>query len=111
MSILWLAYALNPTYWVTHMFEEAWGSFDVLGIWKYPLVLVGIIGYVYLATKSGALTALLIIVAFAVFGGTGIFAPTQLLNSFLGTVTILGIAGLFLALLLKKEVSEAVSSR
>lgn len=110
MNLLECLMVLNPTYWVAHMFEEAWSAYDVLGIWKYPLVFLGIIGYTYLRTKSGALTALLIIVTFAVFVPTGIFAPTYALNSLLGTVTVLGVAGLLIALLLKKEVSEAASA-
>lgn len=101
---------VDPLYILHNFLTYCWSAYDAtLGVYKYPLLIVGIIGYVYLATKSSTLTALTIIVSFAVFGITGIFADTQVLNSLLGTLTIIGIAALFTALLLKKEVSSVSS--
>jgi hypothetical protein len=97
---------VNPTYILTHFFEYCWSAYDVIGPMKYPLLVLGIVGYVFLYTKSATLAVVTIIVAFSIFGGTGLFAGSQVMNSFLGTITIVGIASLLLAVIIKKEVSQ-----
>ena len=106
MSLL----VVDPMYIIHNFFTYCWSAYDAtLGVFKYPLLIVAIVGYVYLNTKSSTLAILTIVVAFAVFGSTGMFAGTEVLNSLLGSLTILGIAALFIALLLKKDSSEVNS--
>ena len=101
-----MSLVVNPTYIVTHIFEYCWSAYDVLGPYKYPLLILGIVGYVFLYTRSATLAIVTIIAAFSIFASTGMFAGTQILNSFLGTMTILGLASLLLAFIIKKDVAQ-----
>ena len=103
-------FVVDPVYIVTHLIEYCWSAYDVLGPMKYPLFVLAVIGYVFLYTRSSTLAIVTIIAAFCIFGGQNLFVNTQVLNSFLGTLTILGLASLLLAFIIKKDVSEEARS-
>jgi len=100
---------VDGIYILEHFFTYIFSGFDALGIYKYPLFIVAIVGYVFLTTRSATLASLVIIVAFAVYGTSGIFGETFTLNSLMAILTIFGIAALFLAVILKRQISEVVS--
>jgi hypothetical protein len=99
---------VDPIYVLQHFFEYAMSSYDALDIYKYPLLILAIVGYIYLSTKSSTLAILTVIVALSVFGGTGMFAQTFVLNNLFAILTVLGLAALFLGLILKREISEVL---
>lgn len=100
---------VDPTNIVQNLFEYAFSAYDILGVYKYPLLIVAAIGFVYLSTKSATLAILTVVVAFCVFGAQGMFAQTFLLNNLLAVLSVFGIAALFLGLILKKQIQEVVS--
>lgn len=97
---------VDPAYMVQHFFEYSFKAYDVLGDLKYPLIILGIIGYIYLSTKSSTLAILTIIASFSIYGVSGIFNKTYELNGFLTILSIIGIASLLIAVVMKKEVQE-----
>ena len=79
-------------------------AYDGFGVWKYPLVFIAIIGYVYATMQSITVTIVAIIFTFAIYGvTTNIFADVPDLNLFLYIVTIIGIALLITTLFIKRR--------
>jgi len=100
---------VNVTYIMEHLLEYMFSAYDVFGVFKYPLLIVAIVGYVFLYTKSATLSILVILVAFSIFGATGMFAETFILNNLFAVLTIFGLVALFIAAIFKKEVGEVVT--
>lgn len=80
----------------------AMSAYDGLGEYKYPLIIIGILGYVYMATKSITLFVVAVIVTFAFFG-TGVLANVPEVSMLFSVITVVGIVSLLMAVLLKKE--------
>jgi hypothetical protein len=76
----------------------------IFGNWVYPLIFLGIIGYVYCINRSAISAAVAICIIFAVFGGTAIFQYPDIAEfSLLGwLIVIFSFAGLFTLLFTKK---------
>lgn len=81
----------------------AMSAYDGFGIYKYPLLILGILGYVYMATKSITLFIVAVIVTFAMFGSTNVFADVWEISWLLSIISVIGIVSLVMAVLLKKE--------
>jgi hypothetical protein len=81
----------------------AMSAYDGLGEYKYPLIIVGILGYAYMATKSITLFVVAIIVTFAIFAPVSLFADVPDLSMMFSLISVIGIVSLLMAVLLKKE--------
>ena len=88
----WIEYALT-------------GYENIFGAWVYPLMFLGLIGYVYCINRSAFSAAALICIMFSVFGVTGILSEPETLNFTLISiiVTVFSFAGLFVVLFLKNK--------
>jgi len=79
-------------------------AFDPLGIWKYPLVLIAVIGFIYAYTQSAIVTVVGIVITFALYGATtNIFVDVPDMTLFLYIVTLMGLTLLFTVLLIKRR--------
>lgn len=86
------------------LIDYGMSAFDPLGIWKYPLLLVAIIGYVYACTQSVTVAVVAIIITFAAYGTTtNVFAYVPDISLFLYIVTIMGITLLLVTLFIKRR--------
>lgn len=86
------------------MIDYAMSSYDPLGIWKYPAVFIGIIGFVYAATQSLVVAVVGIIFTFVIYGATTtIFVDVPDVTLFLYIITVMGIALLLTALFIKRR--------
>ena len=70
--------------------------------WTYPLIFVAIIGYVFMATHSIAVTIVSIFITLGIYTSTtDVFAEVPDLSLFLYIVTIVGFSLLIMFLILK----------
>jgi len=81
------------------------GYENIFGVWVYPLIFIGLIGYVYCVNHSAFSAAAAICILFAVFGVTGVFSQPETFNFTLisWVVMIFSFAGLFVILIVKKN--------
>ena len=86
----WIQFAMSG---YTNIFEN----------FTYPLIFLGIIGYIYCITKSAIGAAIGICIVFVIYGGSAVFNyPESSLFSFLGwIIVIVSFAGLFTALFVR----------
>lgn len=83
-------------------FEYAMDAYGNLEPWTYPLIIVGIIGYVFMATRSVTATVVSIFIALGIYATTtSIFDNVPSLNLFLWCIAIVGIPLLLFAIVLK----------
>jgi hypothetical protein len=93
----------NVQYFFLNMFTYAWSAYESIGVYKYPIVFVAIIGYVYLATKSVMLTILAIFVTYAVYSTTtDIFNDVAPINQLLAIVSMIGVVCFIMGIVLRK---------
>ena len=87
--------------WVEYAFT---GYSNIFGDWVYPLIFLGLIGYIYCVNKSAFSAAAAICIIFAVFGVTGIFSSpdTMYFTLISWVILIFSFAGLFVVLIVKK---------
>lgn len=84
--------------------EYGMSAYDPLGIWKYPLIFVGVFGFIYGWMQSVTVTVVAIIFTFAIYGvTTNIFANVPDLTLFLYIITLMGIALLITVLFIKRR--------
>lgn len=75
------------------IFQYALSAYSNLEPWTFPLIFVGIMGYVYVATKSVVAFIVSVFLTLGVFATTtSIFANVEPLNLFLFIVTIFGLS-------------------
>ena len=87
--------------------EYALSSYDAIDPWLYPLLFVAIIGYVYAAMQSVIVTVGAIIITFAIYATTtNVFAEQYHVSMLMYIITIVGIASLIVALMLKLSKTE-----
>lgn len=82
------------------------GYTNVLGSWFWPLVFVGIVGYVYAVHKSAIAAAAAILLAFGIFGITGIFAGVAQFSYLFQTITVISFSALFVTLFTMRKKSK-----
>jgi len=79
-------------------------AYDGFGVWKYPILFLAVIGFVYATMTSIIVTIVAIIFTFAIYAvTTDIFAGVPDLNLFLYIVSIVGITLLITALFIKRR--------
>jgi hypothetical protein len=81
----------------------AMSAYDGFGVYKYPLIIIGILGYAYMATKSIALFVVAVIVTFALFSPVALFTDVPEISMLFSIITVIGIVSLLMAVLFKKE--------
>ncbi len=74
------------------------GYVDILGIWFYPMILAGIIGYVYALSHSVTAAAVLIALAFGVFGISGIFSGVPEFAALSWGIVVASFSAVFVAI-------------
>jgi len=81
------------------------GYKGIFGNWTYPLIFLGIIGYVYAINRSAVTAAALICIIFGVFGVTDIFATSSTASFSLlsWVITIVSFAALFVTLFMRRR--------
>lgn len=80
---------------------SAYGSLEP---WVYPLVFVGIIGYVYASTKSLTVAIAAIIFTFGIYGvTTNVFEAVPDINLFLYIISVIGILLLIVSFIFKRR--------
>jgi len=81
------------------------GYDDVFGHWVYPLILLGIVGYVYCINRSALSAAAGICIIFSVFGATAVFRYPDIPEfSLIGVLIAVGsFAGLFAVLFTMRQ--------
>ena len=87
----------NFTNFTTSFWEYSTrGYITALGYLWYPIILGGIIGYIYTKTQSALTTTIAILLVFIGYGGTGIFANVAPFVIFLQIVATLATVGLII---------------
>ena len=78
------------------------GYRNILGDWVYPLIFMGIVGYVYCINRSATSAAVAICLIFTVFGVTGVFAGSDEHVVLMSIVSIVSFSVLFVHLFIGK---------
>lgn len=84
------------------------GYDSIFNHWTYPLIFLGVVGYIYCLNRSAMSAAAAICIIFGVYGVTGVFrygdiAQFSLLS---WTIVIVSFSGLFAALFIRKRRSD-----
>ena len=78
------------------------GSYKtVMGVWVWPLIFLGIVGYVYAVQKSATAAAVALCIIFGIFGATDVLSNAGEFTQFAYLMSVLSIAGAFTALFIK----------
>ena len=78
-------------------------SYNILGIWLYPLLLLGIVGYIYASMHSITVAVVGIIITIGVFASTSmIFVNVPIITQFLYIIVVLGICMLLVGVFIKR---------
>jgi len=94
---------------ITEIINQGWVDWTLeayktlFGIWMWPLIFTGIVGYVYAVNKSATSAAVAICIIFGIFGITGIFADVGEFSQFSYVIALFSIAGGFVALFMNKR--------
>lgn len=92
----------NFTYWHQHLFELSMqGYTTVLGVFVWPLIFMGVIGYVYLKQQSYVAAAVATLVIISTFGNYLIGVDELMILLYL--FVALAMTGLILIFLSKKR--------
>lgn len=75
------------------------GYVTVFGYFFWPIIFAGVIGYVYLKQQSAVSAAAAVIILFAGFVTTGIFADVDVLVQFFQIMVALAFTGLIILFL------------
>lgn len=81
------------------------GYDNIFQHWTYPLIFLGVIGYVYCISRSATTAAAAICLFFAIYGGTAILGYPDVaeFSQFGWIITIVAFAGLFTTLFVSKR--------
>jgi len=92
----------NFTYWQEHFMELAFQGYNTaLGLFVWPLIFTGFIGYVYLKQQSFVAAAVATMILIAVFGNYMVGMETWV--SLMYILVALAITGLLLIFLAKRR--------
>jgi len=99
LEVNWSNISGNWAEWMMSGYDQ------IFGHWTYPLIFLGIIGYVYCINRSAISAAAAICITFTVFGATAIFRyPDTPEFSLLGwIIVIVSFAGLFTLLFTMRQ--------
>jgi len=87
-----------------------WAEFALTGYdsifqnWTYPLIFLGIIGYVYCISRSAMTAAAAVCIIFSIYGFTAVFCYPDIagFSMFGWIIVIVSFGGLFTTLFIKK---------
>lgn len=86
--------------------EYAVQAFQAVDPWFYPIIFIGIIGYLYTCMHSVTVAIVGIIITFGMFAvTTNIFAEVPEITQFLYLVAITGITVLIVTLITKRRIT------
>jgi hypothetical protein len=89
------------------IFEYALSAYNNLEPWTYPLIFLGVIGYMYSATHSVITAIVAILITFGIFATTtSIFVDVPDLGLFLNIVTLVGISALIFSFFAKRVIRQ-----
>jgi L-cystine uptake protein TcyP (sodium:dicarboxylate symporter family) len=74
------------------------GYTNVLGVWFYPIIFFGLVGYVYTVNRSAYSAAALLCIIFVVFSATGVFANVDTFSQVASGLATIAFAGGFVLL-------------
>ena len=106
MNLLSILLNVNWTEINSNWINYAISGYETLfGGWVYPLLFMGVIGYVYAINKSAIAAAVAICIIFGIFGTTAIFIAPEIqhFRDFGAAIVIVSLAGLFTALFASKN--------
>jgi len=84
MVDIWSNFSDMPTYMI-----DAFGAVDP---WFWPLIFIGVIGFLYTASDSVTVAVVGILVTFGLFGATSVFEGVSEFSMFLYIVALVGIS-------------------
>jgi len=87
--------------WIDYAISAYEGFF---GNWVYPIIFLGLVGYIYCINRSAFSAAAAICILFGVYGVTGVLSqPDTLYFTLISQVIVIfSFAGLFIVLVLKR---------
>jgi hypothetical protein len=92
----------NFSYWQQHFFELAMQGYEtVLGVFLWPLLFMGVIGYIYLKQQSLVAASIVILIFICAFGN--VFFGVDELMILLYLFVSLTFTGLLLVFLTKRR--------
>lgn len=91
-AVNWSNIQGNWSEWITT------GYTNILNIWVVPLIIAGIIGYIYAVSHSATAAAVSICLAFGIFGITGVFAASPEFGFLSWFIVVTSFAGGFVAI-------------
>ena len=97
LEVNWSNITGNWTTWFLQGYQ------DIFGDWVYPLIFLGLVGYVYCVNRSAISAAAIICIIFTVFGVTGVFAGTNEMVLLSSVISMVSIAGLFALLFTQRS--------
>lgn len=87
------------------IFEYAIDAYSNLEPWTFPLIFIGIIGYVYSATHSIVTMVAAILITFGIYATTtDIFNDVPDISLLMSLISIIGISALVFTLFIRKVV-------
>jgi len=96
-----MAFEIWENFTADGIFNYAISAYANVDPWMWPLVFVGIIGFIYGATQSLIVTVAGIIITMASFVGTSIFTDVPEVPMLFYIITIVGIGVLLTALFIQ----------
>jgi hypothetical protein len=92
----------NFSYWITHFNEMIFSPYNAaLGLFVWPLIFTGVIGYVYVKQESYVAAAVSALILMAVFSNA--MTGMEIWVSLIYILVALAITGLFLIFLSKRR--------
>lgn len=98
-EVNWTNISANWPGWIISAYETIFSN------WTYPLIFLGVIGYVYCVSRSAMTAAAVVCLIFGIYGGTAIFSyPETSQFSMLGwVIAVTAFAGLFTTLFISRH--------
>jgi len=98
-EVNWTNISSNWASWIITAYDNIFAN------WTYPIIFLGIVGYVYCLNKSAMSAAAIICMIFGVFGVTGIFRYPDIAQfSMLSwVIAVTAFAGLFTTLFISRH--------
>lgn len=87
------------------IFEYAMDAYSSLEPWTYPLIFIGIIGYVYTATHSVITAIAAILITFGIYAATtNVFVDVPDVSLLMSLISLIGISALIFTLFARKVI-------
>ena len=97
-TVNWTNISGNWTEWILQGYTGI-----LTDVWLYPVLFMGIIGYVYAITQSATSAAVTIALVFGIFGVTGVFAGPSEFGFLSWAIVITAFSAAFTALFVGRK--------